>query len=57
MTVKEAAGLLGCSEQLIRAGLKQGVFEFGTAIKASGQWTYIITRPKFEEVTGIKTND
>ena len=28
--------------------------KFGMAVKMSGQWTYVITKQKFEEVTGIK---
>lgn len=54
MTVKNAAGLLGCSEQVIRRGLQQGTLKFGMAVKSSNQWTYIITKQKFEEITGIK---
>lgn len=54
LSVSEAAYLLGCSEQVIRRGLQQGVLKFGFAIKLSNQWTYIITKQKFEEITGIK---
>lgn len=54
LAVCEAAHLLGCSEQVIRMGLQQGTLKFGMAVKASSQWTYIITKQKFEEITGIK---
>ena len=54
LSVPEAAKLLGCSEQFIRVGLQQGVLKFGMAVKMSGVWTYVITKQKFEEVTGVK---
>jgi len=54
MSVAEAACLLGASEQFIRIGLQQGTLKFGMAVKMSGKWTYVITRQKFEEITGIK---
>ena len=54
MSVAEAARLLGCSQQYIRIGLQVGRLKFGTAVKMSGQYTYVITRQKFEEETGIK---
>ena len=54
LSVCEAAALLNCSAQVLRKGLQQGVLKFGFAIKASDNWTYIITKQKFEEVTGIK---
>ena len=30
---------------------------FGVAVQLSGQWTYVITKQKFEEITGIKVVD
>lgn len=54
LSVTRAAELLGVSEQTIRIGLQQKQLDFGQAVKTSGQWVYIITVPKFEEVTGIK---
>ncbi len=54
LSVAEAAYLLNTSEQFIRIGLQQGTLKFGMAVKMSGQWTYVITKQKFEEVTGIK---
>ena len=54
ISVAEAARLLGASEQFVRIGLQQGMLEFGMAVKMSSQWTYVITKQKFEEVTGIK---
>ena len=54
LSVAEAAYLLGASEQFVRIGLQQGTLKFGMAVKMSGQWTYVITKQKFEEITGIK---
>lgn len=54
LEVCEAAFLLGCSEEVIRRGLRQGTLKFGMAVKASKKWSYIISKPKFEEITGIK---
>lgn len=56
MSVAQAAYLLNASEQFIRIGLQQGTLKFGMAVKMSGQWTYVITKQKFEEVTGIKVS-
>lgn len=56
ITVAHAAELLCASEQFIRIGLQQKELPFGFAIKMSGQWTYVITKQKFEETTGIKVS-
>nr|DAP77946.1 MAG TPA: hypothetical protein [Caudoviricetes sp.] len=54
ISVEQAAKLLGASPQFIRIGLQQGMLDFGMAVKMSRQWTYVITKQKFEEATGIK---
>lgn len=54
LSVASAAKLLGASEQFVRIGLQQKELPFGFAVKTSGQWTYVITKQKFEETTGIK---
>lgn len=54
LSVAEAAHFLGTSEQFVRIGLQQGTLKFGMAVKMSSQWTYVITKQKFEEFTGIK---
>ena len=54
LSVAAAAKLMGASEQFIRIGLQQNQLPFGFAVKTSGQWTYVITKQKFEEATGIK---
>lgn len=56
LSVTKVAKLLGASEQFVRIGLQQGVFPWGYAVKMSTQWTYVITKQKFEEETGIKVS-
>lgn len=53
LSVKKAAHLLGASEQFIRIGLQNKDLEYGSAVKMSGRWTYVITKQKFKEITGI----
>ena len=57
LSVATAARLIGASEQFIRIGLQQNQLPFGFAVKTSGQWTYVITKQKFEEATGIKVGE
>ena len=57
ISVATAAKLLNASEQFVRIGLQQGTLPFGMAVKMSGQWTYVITKQKFEETTGISVNE
>lgn len=57
MSVAAAARLMGASEQFIRIGMQQNQLPIGFAVKTSGQWTYVITKQKFEEATGIKVGD
>lgn len=52
MTVKEAARLLGKSEQFIRIGLQRGILPFGYAVKMSSKWTYHISEHKIYEYIG-----
>ena len=54
ISVEHAAELLGASPQFIQIGLQKGMLKFGMAVKMSRQWTYVITKQKFEEATGIK---
>ena len=55
LTVKQAAELMGKTEQFVRIGLQRSVFPFGWAVMMGRQWSYFISRSKFEEYTGIKT--
>ncbi|KXB60585.1 hypothetical protein [Lachnoanaerobaculum saburreum] len=54
ISVEQAAKLLGASPQFVRIGLRQGILDFGMAVKMSKHWTYVITKQKFEASTGIK---
>lgn len=58
LTCKEAATLLHKHESYVRKGLQQGRpgFEYGSAVKTSGKWSYCIYANKFTEVTGIPVN-
>ena len=56
ISVEQAAKLLGASPQFIRIGLQQGMLDFGMAVKMSRNWTYVITKQKFEKKTGIKVD-
>ena len=46
VSVKEAAKLMGVSQQFVRIGLQQNRFPFGTAVKMSSRWTYYINEEK-----------
>lgn len=52
MKVKEAAKLLGKSEQFIRIGLQRGILPFGYAVKMSSKWCYHISEHKVLEYLG-----
>ncbi len=53
--VKEAAKLMGKSEQFIRIGLQRGLLPFGNAIQnPGGKYSYYISPELFEKYTGIK---
>ena len=49
MKVKEAAKLLGASEQFVRIGLQQQRFPWGYAVKTSSRWSYWINEKKLKE--------
>lgn len=46
--IREAAQILGVSEQFIRIGIQQGKLPFGTCIKVNQRWNYVIPRERFE---------
>ena len=52
MKVKEAAKLLGKSEQFVRIGLQRGILPFGYAVKMSSKWRYHISEHKVLEYLG-----
>lgn len=47
MPYKEAAEIMGISEQAMRAALQQGLLPFGVAIKLS-EYVYYVNRKRFE---------
>lgn len=52
MKVKEAAKMLGKSEQFVRIGLQRGILPFGYAVKMSSNWYYHISEHKVREYLG-----
>lgn len=54
ISVKEAAKLMGKSEQFIRVGLRNKRLPFGVAVQMSTQWTYYISPKLFYEYIGYK---
>lgn len=58
MTVEEAAKLMHKRQTYVAQGLQEGRpgFEFGSAVKTSGKWSYFISVAKFTEITGIPVN-
>jgi hypothetical protein len=52
ISVKDAAQIMGKSQQFIRIGLQRGLLPFGTAIKLSSIWTYHISPKLFYEYIG-----
>lgn len=58
MNVYETAKILKKSPQLIRYGLQQNRFPFGTAIqKPDNRWTYILIEEKFANYIGVTLDD
>lgn len=49
ITIAEVAKKLGISPQSLRLGLQRGEIPFGTAIKTSGKYTYLIYEKKLKE--------
>lgn len=53
LPVEQAARLMGVGKQMVRQGLKNGVFPFGYAVlMPSGKYRYYISPKKFAEYTG-----
>jgi hypothetical protein len=55
ITVKEAAAIMGKSQQFVRVAMRQGLLPIGTAVKMSSIWTYHISPKKFYEYIGEET--
>lgn len=54
LSVKDAAKLMGKTEQFVRIGLQRNILPFGWAVPMGKQWSYFISKVKFEQYTGIK---
>ncbi|WP_300382421.1 hypothetical protein [Clostridium sp.] len=52
ISVKEAAKIMGKSEQFVRIGLQRGLLPFGNAIQMSTIYTYYISPKLFKEYVG-----
>jgi hypothetical protein len=56
LTVQETARLMGKSQDFVRIGLQRNLLPFGYAVKTGKQrFSYFISKQKFTEATGIKT--
>lgn len=49
LTINYVAAKLGMSPQSVRLGLQRGELPFGSAIKTSSKYTYIIYEKKLRE--------
>lgn len=54
VSVKQAASLLGVSEQYIRLGLQRGELPIGSCVKLSTKWTYHISPFLLQQYAGLK---
>jgi|BioPla2DNA2_1021312.scaffolds.fasta_scaffold122261_2 hypothetical protein len=52
ISVKEAAEIMGKSQQFVRIGLQRGLLPIGKAVKMSSIWTYHISPKLFYEYIG-----
>ena len=50
--VKDAAKLLGVSEQFIRIGMQRGILPIGSCVKMSSVYTYHISKARLDEYIG-----
>ena len=54
--IKEAAEILGKSQQFVRIGLQQGILPIGVAVKTSSQYSYHISPKLLKEYVGVDKN-
>lgn len=55
--VREAAEILGVSNEYIRIGLQKGILPIGTAVKMSSVWTYHISPKLLEDYSGVDVTE
>lgn len=53
-TIIETASKLGISPQSLRLGLQRGELPFGSAIKTSNRFTYVIYEKKLKEFLDLE---
>jgi len=54
ISVKDAAAILGKSQQYVRVGLQRERLPIGTAVKMSSRWTYHISPKLLKEYVGSR---
>ncbi len=54
ISVKDAAAILGKSQQYVRVGLQLQRLPIGTAVKMSSRWTYHISPKLLQEYAGSR---
>ncbi len=52
ISVKEAAEIMGKTQQFIRIGLQRNLLPFGTAVKVTTRWSYYISPKLFYDYVG-----
>jgi hypothetical protein len=52
ISIKDAAEIMGKSQQFVRIGMQRGLLPIGTAVKLSSIWTYHISPKLFYEYIG-----
>lgn len=57
VSVKDAARILGKSEQFIRIGLQRNLLPIGTAVKMSSKWTYHISPKLLKDYAGVELDE
>lgn len=57
ITIKEAAKIMGKSEQFVRVGLQRNKLPFGVAYKMSTKYSYYISPKKFYEYVGYNVEN
>lgn len=57
ITIKEASIMMHKSQQFIRIGLQTGKLPFGSAVKVSKRWNYIIYPDLFYKYIGEVQHD
>ena len=54
LTIKDAAKLMGVSEQFVRIALQRGILPWGYAVQITGKkYTYFFSKEKFTDHTGL----